>query len=586
MTGNPGIYRICLFTFFAVLANLFIVSGCGTDNAESSKPAGNLSAESDADSDSDSDSDADADGNNVDSAAHDIPLDTSSVSDADADTDSDSDTDSDTDTDTDADADNAQDTDASEPADTASSPSDTDSAANDTTDTATEDTVLTCDPTAQITYWMSADDSNSMASPVIVRNQIESGSWVTTTIRPWEFLNYYTFNYQPAEQGTLNIFSDLRIARETESGAYSMQIAVSSPAITNATRRPMNIVLAVDTSGSMAGGPMDRLRQVCRGIAANLKDGDIVSIVEWDTAIDVVLKSYQVVSANDPALLTVINDLREGGGTNLYGGLTNAYTIARADFDPNRINRVVLISDGVANAGVQELSLISQMSADSEEEGILLAGVGTGDGYNDTLMDDVTDAGKGAYIYIDTTEEADRMFANEINFLANMEIAARDVQVSVTMPPGFYVEEFHGEEISTVKAEVDPQHLAYNDAMIFHQLINTCGDLVTTGAEEFTVTATFQDPLTRQPKSASKIFTLSQLLDGTTTQMLKGDAIIHYALAIEEIQTIYRTGNNEAIRTIIDDALSEVDAAALALGNDPELLEISELLTAYRAVFE
>ena len=617
-----------LTLYLSCLLGILLMVGCGDDSStgdggsnNSAKPgsstaAGDADSDSDGDGDADNDdfiatdteasvdysSDADADGDSDSDGDADGDSDTDSDgdsdgdSDTDSDADSDTDTDADTDTDTDADNDSPADTESAAgfdtAADTAQEEVDTDSAADpfDTADTAEdteEDTELTCDPTEQITYWLSADDSNSMASPVIARNQIMDGDWVTTKIRTWEFLNYYTFNYQAAEEGTLNVFSDMRIARETEDGGYSMQVAVSAPAITNATRRPMNIVLAVDTSGSMSGGPIDRLRQVCRGIAANLKDGDVVSIVEWDTQTEVVLDSYAVTTANDPTLLAAINNLVEGGGTDLYGGLQNAYLKAADNFDANRINRVVLISDGVANAGVTELTLISGMAEDSENEGILLAGVGTGDGYNDTLMDDVTDEGKGAYIYIDTMEEADRMFAEESNFIANMEIAARDVHVSVTMPPGFYVEEFHGEEISTVKSEVDPQHLAYNDAMIFHQLVNTCGELATTGAEEFTITATFKDPITRQPKEATRVITLSEMLDGTTPEMMKGDAIVTYAQALELIQTLYRSSGNDAtILGIIDDALAEVNAAASALMDDPELVEISTLLQTYRTQFE
>ncbi len=537
----------CLLLVSLLLSGVIWAVGCGSDAMENS--SGALTGNSDADSDSDSDSDGDADADNVpsDTDSNVAPPDTDTVMDSSLDTSS-------------------------------------DTATSDTADT--DDTEAVCSPTEQVTYYLSADDSNSMASPIIARSQILSGNWVTTKIRPWEFLNYYSFNYQPADAGTLKVFADMRTARETEDGGYSMQIAVQSPSLTNLERRSMNIVLSVDTSGSMGGGPIDRLRQVCKGIAANLRDGDVVSIVKWDDSPKVILESHAVESANDSTLVQAIEGLQAGGSTNLYGGLQRAYQLASDNFNENRINRVVLISDGQANAGTLELDLIAGMSEDSVNEGILLTGVGTGNGYDDTLMDAVTDAGKGAYIYIDSPEEADRMFADETRFLANMEIAARDVQVAVTMPPGFYIQEFHGEEISTNKAEVDPQHLAYNDAMIFHQLVNTCGELPNTGDEQFTVTATFRDPKTRKPDSATGIFTLAQLQNTTTTQMRKGDAIISYALALEEIQPLtFSKSNYEAIRQIITATLAEVDSAATDLGDDPELKEISALLNRYMTRF-
>src|SRR5262245_28890486 len=96
------------------------------------------------------------------------------------------------------------------------------------------------------------------------------------------------------------------------------------------------------------------------------------------------------------------------------------------------------------------------------------AGVGDPWNYNDKIMNLVTDAGRGAYVFLDTTGEAKQMFGARL--LSNLEIAARNVQVKVTLPPTFKIAEFHGEQISANPEEVEPQHLAMGDAMIFHQV--------------------------------------------------------------------------------------------------------------------
>ena len=82
----------------------------------------------------------------------------------------------------------------------------------------------------------------------------------------------------------------------------------------------------------------------------------------------------------------------------------------------------------------------------------------------------------------------------------NLHSAARAVRVQLTLPTGWFIAEFHGEELSENPSEVDPQHLAPNDAMIFHQIVSTC-DQAATGDEQLEVTAHYQDPVTRQPRT-------------------------------------------------------------------------------------
>jgi Ca-activated chloride channel family protein len=482
---------------------------------------------------------------------------------SDGDIDADADCDADSDADTDADGDSDADTDA---------------------DTETMD--LNCDPEAQYTYWLSADDSNSMASPAIVRRQIQAGSLVTAEIRTFEFLNYYDFDYAAAAPGHVNVVPDMRVADEAEAGTYVMQIGARSQNVSNEERRPLNLTFSLDLSGSMSGSPLERMKQVCRAIASNLADGDVVSIVKWSSISAVILDSHQVTGPDDPTLLSVINGLIAGGSTNLSAGLQTAYAKAEANMAPGRMNRVLMISDGQANAGVTNLELIADMAADSEGEGIYLAGVGTGNGYDDTLMDAVTDAGKGAYIYIDTLDEADRMFGDPDRFVSILDIAARNVRMELTLPVGWYIEKFHGEQISTNPSEVDPQHLAPNDAMIFHQLLATCGPVTVTGAEEIACTAHHRDPLTFEQRMDTALVTVDDLLQGTSPEMKKGDAIVIYAETLKVIQTMQTSMSNyPAIRDLIDDARDEVQTASAALGGDADLVSIDGLLLAYRAKF-
>lgn len=430
--------------------------------------------------------------------------------------------------------------------------------------------------------FLSADDSNSQASPVVARGIINMGQIVPAgKVRTYEFTNYYQIEYPTGFSGRVDIIPQLRVREDSDQELeYIFQIGVQGNLESSLTRRPINITLSLDTSGSMSGNPISLLRDVCRAIIGQLRSGDVISMVEWDSSTNVVLDSYAVTQANDPSLLNIANNLYSGGSTDLHGGLVRAYELAAKNYDPNRINRVVLISDGGANTGITDINIISQAADDSEAEGIYMVGVGVGDPYgyfNDDLMDSVTDAGKGAYVFIDSTEEADKQFGDR--FVENLEITAMGVRVKLSMPYYLIMSEFHGEEYSENPEEVEPQHLAPNDAMIYHQYLVACDSSLVSQDDIIQVEAEYTDPDTRQLLTDINAQSIADLLANDADQLLKGDAIVVYAEALKKISNSIEEGKGDEIDICLK-AKNMVDQAATLL-QDTELQEIVQLLETY-----
>ncbi len=437
------------------------------------------------------------------------------------------------------------------------------------------DDVCEADITEPQVLYLSADDSNSMASPIIARSLIRRGNLVPAAfVRTWEFTNYYDIGYEPPAHGRLNVQIHMKPAGED---LYNMQIGAQSHEVGHEEGRRLNLTLVLDTSGSMMGTPITLEKHACRAIASSLREGDIVSMVTWSVSNAVVLDSHVVSGPDDAVLLSRIESLSANGGTNLHGGLSAGYALAQANFDPAFMNRVILVSDGQANMGVTDEELIAEMSDDEEGEAIYLVGVGVGMGYNDTLMDAVTDAGKGAYVFIDTEAEAAKIFGER--FQSTMEIAVMDVQVELTLPPWLRVDEYHGEEISTDPKEVEPQHLAPNDAMVFHQTLRSCEMPVM--EEEIRAVARYTDPATRERMSDEALLPIGWLLeDVEAPQLVKGTAIVQYAEGLKDISDLVAGGEEAEARELcneIRDALS--DAADLT--GDPELQDIAVLMGQY-----
>ncbi len=425
------------------------------------------------------------------------------------------------------------------------------------------------DLNAPAKLYLSSDDSNSMASAAIVRSQIHGGAAEISpaVVRTYEILNYYRYHFAPPPAGSLSIVSQLGSC--ALSGDLALQIAVTSPDAV-ADRLPMSVTLVLDTSGSMEGSPIELERAAVKAIAATLRQGDIVSAVTWSVGQTAMLDGYTVTAPNDPTLVNLADSLQASGGTDLNGGLQAGYALAKQYKAPGRINRVILISDGQANVGVTEEEIIGAAANDQDAEGIYLVGVGVGDGINDTLMDTVTDAGRGAYIYLDSPEEAARMFVDR--FPETVQVAARDVRIELTLPPYFKIQKFYGEEYSPDPAKVRTQHLAPNDSMMLYQIIHPCDPALPSANDPYKVVVTWKDPLNGASQSATQDTTLGALGidDGNLS---KAAAIIAYTEAVKALPPLAPA---DRIATLQDAQtfVKSVDPSAA----DPDLVEIDSLL--------
>lgn len=376
--------------------------------------------------------------------------------------------------------------------------------------------------------YVSADDSNSMGSPAYAREIINLGFEPSTSrIRTYEFLNYYRIAYPAPEFKKLALFPEM--AKTSDSTIADFQFALRSydaPPL----RRPMNFTFLIDTSGSMKGPGIARAKDAVHAIASQFVDGDVVSIVTSDAATK--LEGFTVSGSNDPKITEILDGLTTGGTTDLFTSLTKTYAVAKNFEDSQRMNRVVFISDGGVNVGVTDIDLIKEKSADAQADGIHLVGIGTGPvlTYNDRLMDDVTDAGRGAYVYINSAAEATRMLADR--FDETMDVAARAVQVKVTLPWYFRVQPVSTEAADdTVK--VEPQYLAPSDAMVFLLQTTVCDASLYDSEDPVNIRVSWRTRDTNSLEVTESTVKLKDLFIDKSPTMAKGRAIVAYAEALK-----------------------------------------------------
>lgn len=420
-------------------------------------------------------------------------------------------------------------------------------------------------------------DGNAMASPVQARMAVLDGWGVfgELHVRPWEFLNYYPFDYPAAAPGELHLEADL-YADPERPGIYELQVGVTAPVITPGERAPIDLTLVVDVSGSMKGLPLTMLRESGYALASSLRAGDTISIVTWDAKAPPLLEHYTLTKASDPAVLAVFDALEATGGADLLGGLKAGYALAEEAYDPGRIGRVLLMSDGGAAADAQTLDLIADHASDGEGEGIYLLGVGVGSygGYQPALMDSVTDAGRGASLFIGSADEAKRAFADR--FLELMVVGARDVRVQVTLPPGFRREALEAFAPDDTESAPPTHLLPVNDALVYHERISTCAPELAVTDASVKLIVTYLRADTFEYDKFAVTTTLGELLAGDHRLLHKGAGIVRYAEALRLWNM--DPSASEVFGPAAKSAWDRLALASKLAPNDTSLVEIQTVL--------
>ena len=253
------------------------------------------------------------------------------------------------------------------------------------------------------------------------------------SIRVEEWLNAFDYGDPAPSEGAVGLTVETGPAPRAADGTALVRIGVTTRDLATDARPPANLTFVIDTSGSM--DIRSRLGLVKASLALlvqHLREDDSIAIVTYGDDATPVLAPTPV--GDSERLLAAIDDLAPGGSTNMEAGLTQGYAQARAAFRPEALNVVVLASDGVANVGVTDPALLTEQITRAGEEGIHLVTVGFGMGnYNDQLMEQLADRGDGFYAYVDTFDEAQRLFVDELT--PTLTVAAADAKAQVVFDP-------------------------------------------------------------------------------------------------------------------------------------------------------
>lgn len=273
------------------------------------------------------------------------------------------------------------------------------------------------------------------ASYALARNYLVSGYLPEKhAVRTEEFLNYFKGDVRPPDEGTFAIETEIAPSLFGETrDSLMLRVAIRGKEISKAERTPVALTFVIDVSGSMREqNRLELVKDALRLLVTQLDARDSVAIVTFTNDARLVLPMTS--ARNRLAIEQALQPLSPQSGTNTEAGLRLGYEQAHAHLDPNAQNRVVLLTDGVANVGVTDPAAMTERVAAQRKAGIYLNTIGVGmNNHNDGLLEQLADRGDGLCNYVDDAAEAKRALVD--NFTGAFQPIARDVKVQVEFDP-------------------------------------------------------------------------------------------------------------------------------------------------------
>ncbi|MDN3577608.1 VWA domain-containing protein [Chitinimonas viridis] len=252
-------------------------------------------------------------------------------------------------------------------------------------------------------------------------------------VRVEELVNYFPYDY-PLPQGKAPFAVSTELA-PTPWNPNSLLLRVGIQAADPAKQAlpPANLVFLVDVSGSMnSADKLPLLREALKLFTRQLRPQDHVSLVTYASGTRVVLPPTS--GARRGEIMAAIDSLEAGGSTAGAAGIQLAYQMAEQGFVKGGINRILLATDGDFNVGITRFETLKNLVEEKRRSGVSLSSLGFGTGnYNEQLMEQIADAGDGAYSYIDTLNEAQKVLVDE--FTSTLATVASDVKIQMEFNP-------------------------------------------------------------------------------------------------------------------------------------------------------
>ncbi|MFH1463179.1 MAG: von Willebrand factor type A domain-containing protein [Pseudomonadota bacterium] len=271
------------------------------------------------------------------------------------------------------------------------------------------------------------------ASYTMARRKLGEGTLPPeAAVRVEEFVNFFDYDYAQPKDGPFAVHMEA-MPDPFRPGHHLLRVGVQGDELSRSERPALHLVFLADVSGSMSSG--DKLplaKEAMHMLVDSLREDDTVGLCTYAGRVAAILQPTS--AANKRAIHDAINSLESGGSTAMSAGIDIAYEMAWSTFKEGEENRVIVMSDGDANVGNTSWEVMLANIKGYADKGVTLSTIGFGMGnYKDTLMEQLSNKGDGNNYYVDSREQAQRLFVEDLG--GTMLTIARDVKIQVEFNP-------------------------------------------------------------------------------------------------------------------------------------------------------
>ncbi len=239
-------------------------------------------------------------------------------------------------------------------------------------------------------------------------------------------------NATPKEKILLEVALSNPVLEANRMQTTHLKVGLTGFTLSNNERAPVNICLVLDRSGSMSGEKIVRAKEAAVMMVNLLEKNDIFSLVVYDSDVKTLIPATKL--SEKGSIIRKIKKIYPNGSTALFGGVSKGIAEVEKFLEKNSVNRVILLSDGLANVGPSSPYELGRLGIASAKKGIAITTIGLGLGYNEDLMTQLAMNSDGNHAFVENSKDLARIFSEELGDV--FAVVAQDVKITITCPKG------------------------------------------------------------------------------------------------------------------------------------------------------
>jgi Ca-activated chloride channel homolog len=307
-------------------------------------------------------------------------------------------------------------------------------------------------------------------------------------------------------------------------------------------RAPINVALVLDRSGSMQGAKLENAKQAAILALDYLNRDDILSLVTYDHIVNVPVPATKL--RDRQGVEEIIRGISSGGNTALFAGVSKGAAELKKFLDRNRVNRIVLLSDGLANVGPSTPQELGSLGRDLGGQGVTVTTIGLGLGYNEDLMARLAAASDGNHVFVEEPAQLASVFRSEFGELGA--VVAQGITITIHCGDG-----------------VRPLRVLGRDARIFDSRVELTINQVFAEQEKYLMLEVETSPgKAESEREVARVEVSYDDLAARSRDRIEGRALVRYSASKEVVE---QSLNKEVMVSATAQIGAQMDDRALEL---------------------